>query len=123
MSLRASPTFVLPILLSLSGCGDSAEWTVDPRVGLALEHQISLLGLRVDTDHQIVAVATDASGNETAFEAIQFRTDPLPEDFPRFVLDHDVPVLVGESLVASGPRALADRLVRLHPSSSCVLPD
>jgi arylsulfate sulfotransferase len=130
MSLRASPTFVLPILLSLSGCGDSAspvvqelsltensnpsvplaasfyirtdepatvtfriegggaEWTVDPRVGLALEHQIALLGLRVDTDHQIVAVATDASGNETAFEAIQFRTDPLPEDFPRFVLEH-----------------------------------
>jgi hypothetical protein len=25
MSLRASPTFVLPILLSLSGCGDSAS--------------------------------------------------------------------------------------------------
>jgi hypothetical protein len=85
--------------------GGGAEWTVDPRVGLALEHQISLLGLRVDADHQIVAVATDASGNETAFEAIQFRTDLLPEDFPRFVLEHDVPVLVGESLVASGPRA------------------
>ena len=89
MSLRASPTFVLPILLSLSGCGDSAspvvqelsltensnpsvplaasfyirtdepaivtfriegggaEWTVDPRVRLALEYEIGEAAMEV----------------------------------------------------------------------------
>lgn len=133
MSLRALPVFLLPMLLSLTGCGDrtspileelaitanpnpsaplaasalirtdepvtltfrieggGAQWDVDPEVDLAAEHRVPLLGLRADTDHRIVVVATDAAGNTTTFDAIELRTDPLPEDFPRFVLEDSDP--------------------------------
>ncbi|MCH7934959.1 MAG: aryl-sulfate sulfotransferase [Gemmatimonadetes bacterium] len=71
--------------------GDGAEWNVDPGVDLASEHRIPLLGLRADTDHRIVVVATDAAGNETASEPVELRTDPLPESFPNFVLERSDP--------------------------------
>ena len=71
--------------------GDGAQWDVDPGVDLATEHRIPMLGLRAGTNHQIVVVATDEAGNETASDAIELGTDPLPEDFPRFVLKQSNP--------------------------------
>ena len=74
-----------PVTVTFRVEGGDAEWTVDPGADLAPEHRLALLGLRAGTDHRIVVVASDEAGNETSSDPIDFRTDPLPEDFPRFV--------------------------------------
>ena len=80
-----------PVTVTFRIEGDGAEWNVDPGVDLASEHRIPLLGLRAGVDHRIVVVATDGAGNETTSDPIELRTDPLPEDFPSFLLKESDP--------------------------------
>jgi hypothetical protein len=61
------------------------QWSSVVSTELAAELDVPVLGLRSDTDHRISVMLTDAAGNETASDPIEFRTEPLPDDFPRLV--------------------------------------
>lgn len=75
-----------PVTVAFRVEADGAAWDIDPGADLATEHQLPVLGLRADTDHSIVVVVTDASGNESVSDPHPLSTEPLPDDFPDFVL-------------------------------------
>ena len=80
-----------PVTVTFRVEGEGAEWDVDPGADFASEHRLPLIGLRADTYHRIVVIASDVAGNEAVSRAIELRTDPLPEGFPRFLLRESKP--------------------------------
>ena len=62
------------------------EWSVTPGAEPDVDHSLLVLGLRPDRTHAVIVTATDAAGNESAAAPITIVTDPLPDDFPPFVV-------------------------------------
>ncbi len=62
------------------------EWSVTPGAEPDVDHSLLVLGLRPDRTHAVIVTATDAAGNASASAPITIVTDPLPDDFPPFVV-------------------------------------
>jgi arylsulfate sulfotransferase len=71
-----------PSVITLTIDDGDRRWSVTPSAEPGVDHSVLVLGLRPDATHEVVAIATDAAGNQTASAPVAIVTDPLPDDFP-----------------------------------------